>query len=355
MRSKVRKISFEGQDIYIGLDVHKKSWTASFCTAHTNQQTVLIEKPFVDNLLKYCNKHYPGGNYHCAYEAGFSGFWAQEQLEKKGVKTRVVHPADIPTSDKQRQFKDDPGDSRKISDGLRNKQLDGIYIPDKISQMDRSVVRERYSVAKTQRRVKNQIKSHLLFYGIEIPQEMDSRYWSRRFVSWLQTISEQKKDEALGLKIDRHLLLRQLQLKATRKLRAMTKDKRYVQLSEILLSVPGVGLLTTMLLISEIIDMKRFKSQDQLFAYVGFIPTRNTSGDKVVIGEMTRRGNSKLKSALIESSWVAIRQDPELLIKYENYRKRMGGHKAIVRIGRILLRRIRRLWLKREKYLKAQA
>jgi len=84
---------------------------------------------------------------------------------------------------------------------------------------------------------------------------------------------------------------------------------------------------------------------------VGLIPTSDSSGDKEKIGEMTRRGNKRLKSALIESAWVAIKKDPELLMKYEEYRKRMGGQKAIVRIARILLRKIRRVWLNKQPYL----
>lgn len=354
MITKDNIIDFSGQTIFIGLDVHKRSWKSTFSTNHTIQKTVLIEKPFSENLAKYLHRHYPKANYNAAYEAGFSGFWAQEQLESQGIKTIIVNPADIPTTDKERKSKNDKRDSRKISVALRSGELQGIYIPSKIAQKDRSLVRERESLARSQRRVKNQIKSHLLFYGIELPEDFPHRYWSKRMVSWLERISQDRNDEALKLKIQRHLLLRTLDLSALRQLRLLARQEKYNSLYRLLDSVPGVGLLTNMLLISEIIVMKRFKSEDQLFSYAGFIPTTHSSGESEKVGEMTMRGNRRLRTALVESSWVAIRHDQELLIKYENYRKRMGGQKAIVKIARLLLRRIRQIWLNQEPYRKVE-
>ena len=89
---------------------------------------------------------------------------------------------------------------------LRSGELQGIYVPSKIAQKDRSLVRERESIARSQRRVKNQIKSHLLFYGIDLPEDFPYRYWSKRLVSWLEQISQDQNDEALKLKRKRHLL-----------------------------------------------------------------------------------------------------------------------------------------------------
>jgi len=58
----------------------------------------------------------------------------------------------------------------------------------------------------------------------------------------------------LQLLIEQHLGLRQLQLSATRVLRKLSKEQRHKELAKLLNSVPGVALLTLMLLITEIID-----------------------------------------------------------------------------------------------------
>lgn len=266
----------------------------------------------------------------------------------------VANPADIPTSDKERKQREDKRDARKISKTLKSGDINGIYVPDKQVRIDRSVVRERYSVVKSSRRVKCQIKSHLALYNIEIPDEMTNKHWSAKFITWLEQVRDDLKDGTLRLQLERLRAMRQLQLRANRALRDLSKTERYKDLYKVLLSVPGIGLITAMLLITEIADMKRFLFFDKLCSYVGLIPTTDGSADKEKRGSLTPRTNKRLRSALVESSWAAIKSDPELLLKYEEYRKRMNGQRAILRISRNLLSRIRFVWLSGKKYIRVE-
>jgi transposase len=83
---------------------------------------------------------------------------------------------------------------------------------------------------------------------------------------------------------------------------------------------------------------------------VGLIPNTNASAEREGVGEMTNRGRKELRTALIESAWVAIGQDPELALCFERYRQRMKPTEAIVRIARKLLNRIRRVLLTQRPY-----
>lgn len=325
MKSQFKKLDYSGQQVFVGLDVHKKTWKVATCTEHSNPThwPVTIERPFVRNLKKYLDKHYPRATFICAYEAGFCGFWIHDQMEKNGLHTLVVHAADIPTSDKQRKQKEDKRDARKIAKTLKSGDIEGIHVPSKQAQEDRSVVRERYSIAKSGRRIKAQIKSHLALYGIEIPEEMTKKHCSGRFVEWLEQVREKYGDRTLSLQLERLYLIRDLQLKANKALRDLSTTQRHREVYPFLLTIPGVGPLTAMLLIGEMIDMKRFANFDNLSSYVGFIPTTDSSADTDRVGNLTKRRNIRLRSALIESSWSAIKSDPELLLKYEEYRKRM--------------------------------
>lgn len=352
MQEKGNKLDFKGQKVFVGMDVHKLTWKVASCTVNTNptKWPVTIRKPFVSNLKSHLDKHYPGAEYICAYEAGFCGFWIQKALSDIGITTIVVNAADIPTSDKERQQKDDKRDARKITKALKNGSLKGIYVPTDRSLKYRSVVRERYSIAKSGRRIKCQIKSHLALYNIEIPEEFTKKHWSRIFIKWLERQQVILEDRTLKLQLQRLELLRKLQLEANRELRRIGTNEYNNKHYTILLSVPGIGPLTSMLLITELIDMRRFGSFDKLCSYVGFIPTTNASGEKEKRGRLTKRCNSRIKSALIESSWAAIKGDSDLLIKYEELKKRMTGQEAIVRIARILLRRIRSVWINQQVY-----
>lgn len=340
--------------MYVGLDVHKSTWKVASCTEHTNPGpwTVTIEKPFVENLRSHLDKHFPGATFQCGYETGFCGFWIHDALKEAGLPTLVLHAADIPTSDKERDQKDDRSDARKIARALKDATARGIYVPFRQAQLDRSVVRERYSIVRSSRRVKVQIKSYLDMYGVDVPEDT-LKHWSRKFISWLEELCETRGDHTLRLLLERLFALRKLQLEANRTLRHLSSEERYKEFYQVLLSVPGVGPLTAMLLITEIVDMSRFPSFRALCSYAGFIPSKYSSSDKEVHGNITNRRNKRLRTALIESSWIAIKCDPALLLKYEEYRKRMNSQKAIVRIARILLRRIRNVWLSGQPYQKA--
>jgi transposase len=105
--------------------------------------------------------------------------------------------------------------------------------------------------------------------------------------------------------------------------------------------VPGISTLTAMILLTELHEITRFRSVDELCSYIGLIPDTQSTSEKEHVGGMTQRGHSCLRWLLIEASWVAIRKDPAMMEAFNEYCKRMKKSKAIIRIARKLLNRIR--------------
>ncbi len=73
---------------------------------------------------------------------------------------------------------------------------------------------------------------------------------------------------------------------------------------------------------------------------MGLIPDTDDSGDTKRTKGLTHRRNTYLREALIESSWVLIKKDSAMLMKYKDYCKRMHKNKAIIKIARHLQARI---------------
>ena len=134
---------FTGQNIYVGIDTHHKSWMVSIYSDEFELKT-FSQQPDVDQLEKFLTSNYPGANYHLAYEAGFCGFWIQRAFQRKGICCKVIHPADVPTCDKENKRKTDKVDSRKIARGLRNGDLNEVHIPRQDQEADRLMVRTRF-------------------------------------------------------------------------------------------------------------------------------------------------------------------------------------------------------------------
>ncbi len=181
------KLDFTGQPIDLGLDVHKKNWSVSIFTKQGEYKS-FSQPPQVGTLVHYLRHHFPGALYYAVYEAGYCGFWIHDQLLKEGVYCSVVTPADVPTKNQEQRRKRDRVDGRKLARGLRNNELEGIYVPPRAKLEDRGLIRTRLSMSRKQTRCKNQIKSMLHFYGVEIPEEKEMGHRSRRFIQWIEGI-----------------------------------------------------------------------------------------------------------------------------------------------------------------------
>lgn len=342
-QKQIKKLNFEGENIYVGIDTHKKDWRIALYHDDVALKT-FSQEPRPELLIKYLNKNYPGANFHCAYEAGFCGFWIQKSLSKKGLNCIVVNPADVPTTHKEKEFKTDPRDCRKIARSLRSKLLEAIYIPTDEGLGSRSVVRLYNDMSRNYTRYKNKVKAILNFNGIEYPREFQgtNRHWSKRFYEWLKSLQLNTKEGTWTLQfyIDECLRAKTMKMQSHKQVREMSKTARFGRSVRLLMSIPGIGLITSMQLLTEIEDILRFKNLNQLCAYVGLVPTTNSSGEKDRVGDITKRGNKFLKGIIIEAAWSALRHDPVLLHAYGKLRKRMEGNHAVIRIARKLLSRI---------------
>ncbi len=355
MHNQNYKLDFTGKEIYAGIDAHLKSWKISI------MNNGLLCKTFSQNadakeLKNYLESNYPNGTYYSAYEAGFCGFAPHRELISQGIKNIVVNPADIPTTDKEKKQKEDSRDSRKIVRSLYNKELVAIHVPNINMEGLRSMIRYRSTIVKEISRHKNRTKSLLYYNGIKIPAELSkgSVHWSKRYTLWLEKVDLGTEYGNATLKhiIDTVEHLRKKLLEVGRCLRKIEKDSEHSKLIALLRTVPGIGLITALTILTELNDIKRFRSIDKLCSYVGLVPRTNSSGDNDRTGGITPRSNRQLRSMLIESAWIAIRHDPALMMKYGELSQRMDSTKAIVNIAKKLLSRIKHVLINETPYVK---
>lgn len=331
---------FTGKYLFIGIDVHKKSWTVTILTEHAEHKTFTMP-PDSKALIAYVQKHFAGATVTCVYEAGFSGFWLCRQLKAAGFECLVVHPADVPTSDKEQRTKSDRIDSRKLAQTLRARQLRGVWLPTPVQQQRRSLSRYRHVLMRDLRRYKNRIKSFLMYYGIAIPEQYEKANWTWKFIEWLEALELEHVAGKLSLQslIKGYRFHYEQILTMARQMRAVFR-KEEKQMYYLLQTIPGVGPLTAIALIAEIADIERFSNGRKLASLVGLTPHTEGSGERNQVRGMTQRHNEYLRTMLVEAAWQALRQDPALLQYYETLRPKMRPQKIIVKVARKLLNRI---------------
>jgi transposase len=350
MNSNNTQLSFTGLVFYIGIDTHKKSWSVAI------RHAGLLLKRFSMNpspleLSIYLNKHYPEGDYKCAYEAGFGGFWIQKELTILGMHCIVVHVNDIPTTAKDKDRKTDANDASKIARELEAGSLTPIYVPDHDHLHLRSLCRSYYQAVQDCTRIKCRMKGMINFYGIEVPEH--SSQWPKRFVNELyeMPLDGGTQKIAFDIYLDDFVHHRDKQLRILKEIQSAIDNLGYGELLINIRTIPGIGFRSAMTLLSEIYDIKRFKNLEHLKSYVGLVPSTHSSGTTVREYSLTMRRNKYIRRILIECAWVAIRKDPALLHVFNKLTKRMKSQQAITRIAKKLISRLRHVWISGEPYI----
>ncbi len=343
-------IDFNGQKFYVGLDVHKKSWAVTI-RSRGIQVAHFTQPPGAESLVQYLEKNFPGGQYYSAYEAGFCGTSIHEQLCQEGVVNIMIHAADIPATDKQKKNKTDLHDSRAIAEQLERGNLNGIYVLTRAQQELRSLFRQRQDHVQEMVRANNRLKSCMMFFGVSLPESIGKKeYLSLKALAWLNDyemitaagkITLQQYAEALRYQ--------RKQLYQTTKLLQGQIKLVHAKSYECIISIPGVGVTTTMGIIAEVADFNRFKDPDDYCSFLGLCPWEDSSGDTVKTKGMQPRCNRHLRPLLIEASWTAIKKSPALFAYYSKHAAK-NSKGAIVKVSRKVALTIRAVALSGKLY-----
>jgi transposase len=334
----------EDYDVFAGLDVSKKSIAATF----TGRQGFIrsLQMPHnVEYLLNHVRKHFVDQKIAFVYEAGPTGFGLYDGLAAQGYRCLIAAPSMIPKAPGKR-VKTNRLDSRGLSESLRGGQIQSIHVPSPVYRELRHLTQLRDTVVRQAAAHKQRIKALLLFEGIEFPPAAAGRQWTLRVKAQLRKLECSR---TVRFKLDQ--LLDNLEfsekqvLSSTKEIRRFCKeDAELSQSIAYLMSIPGIGWIVASQLLARIGDWRQIENVRQLGSFLGLVPTEDSTGDTVDRGSITRAGDGRLRSKLIQAAWSAIRQDTELREFYRSVCRRNGPGKgpriAIVAVARKLSARV---------------
>ena len=333
-------------DIFLGMDVDKKSIDFTCSDSKRIIRSVHIPN-HSDHLVSYVRRHFPDQKVLFAYEAGPTGYGLFDGLTAAGFVCLVSPASMIPTAPGQR-VKTNRLDSKKITEALRAGQLKSLHVPSPTYRHLRHLTKIRDLVVRQIGGTKCRIKALLLFEGIPFPEAPRGGQWSRSVVAQLHQL---RCSGAVRFRLDRLLeafeFQRQQYLKITREIRKFCRqDPELKRCLSYLMSIPGIGQIVAPHLLARIGPWQNLQQHrvNELAAFLGWVPTEHSTGDRVHRGSISRSGDSRLRSKLIQSAWAAIRQDPELgefyRSVYRRHPRQLAARKAIVAVARKLTTRI---------------
>lgn len=268
------------------------------------------------------------------------GFWCAfvDCVEPLVAQVVLVHPAKVKAI-ASAKLKNDRVDSATLAQLLRANLLPEAWKADVTTRDLRELLRMRTALGQDRTRYKNQIHATLHMHGERAPV---SDLFGCAGRAWLATVSlraaaRQALDTSLRmveqLDLEVHALDRQLQ--------QMAKQDPDVRC---LMSIPGIGAFTAMVLKAEIGDIRRFRDKKSLYNYAGLVPVIRESADHKRSGGITRAGSRQLRWVMSEAALTAARYSPSAHAWFTRLAQRKHPHVARTALARKLLGAVWALW-----------
>jgi len=324
--------------IYIGMDIHKKFSYVSIMS----KDGELIREEKVDNFSDEFHQLFdslPKGRAVAAIEATGVVAPIAEELERYGITVKVAHPLKTKLIAESR-IKTDKVDARVLAQLIRINFLPEAYLPNKEIRALRELVRDRSKLITIRSLIKNQIHTLLTHRGILYECDLFSKE-GKEFLSKLN-IDAVNSRLAILEELEEHID------EVSIKIQAAVRDNPEANL---LMTMPGIGYYSALLIVAEIADINRFASAKKLCSYAGLIPTVHQSGDKVHMGRITKQGSRWLRWVLIQCAFIAVRHDERFKRFYERIKYKRGTQKAIVAVARKMLSIIYFMLKRKQEYV----
>jgi transposase len=316
--------------IHVGVDLHRR-----FCyMTAMNASGRELQAGAVENqrgALKRYFRQFRGQAVQVAVEA--CGFWPafREVVEPEVKRLVLVHPQRVKAI-ASAKLKNDRVDSATLAHLLRCDLLPEAWKADRETQARRQQVRLRAMLVRQRTRLKNQVHAVLHQQGLG---SSVSDLFGRRGRQWLREVKlppQARESVAVCLRmIDGYSQEIEQQ---NRQLREKAKQDRRAQW---LMSIPGIGMYSAMLLLAEIGNIERFRDKQALCSYAGLVPRVRESAGKAARGAITRCGSPWLRWIMVEAAQAAVRSSPAARGYFLRLRRKKHPHVARVALARKLL------------------
>jgi transposase len=315
--------------IHVGVDLHQR-----FCymTAVDATGRPLKQGP-VANEQRALQQWLRGFDEPLTMAVEACSFWpAFKDAVQEQVRTlRLVHPQRVKAI-ASAKLKNDRVDSATLAQLSRCDLLPEAWMADGETREKRQQMRLRISLGQHRASLKNQVHAILHQHGLRAPV---SDAFGKKGRMWLKQVklspaARGAVDTYCGLidQVSREILKQQQRIGVM-----AAADPR----AQWLATIPGIGVYSAMILLSEIGEVQRFPTAKSLFSYAGLVPWVRESAGHKSRGGISRCGSPRLRWVMVEAAHTAVRCSPAAKKYFERLKKRKHPHVARVALARKLL------------------
>ncbi|MCR4658574.1 MAG: IS110 family transposase [Lachnospiraceae bacterium] len=291
--------------VYVGMDVHKESFTLADYTIESEKSSHNRHTPAdykeVLKFLEYLRTIYGNDtNFICGYEAGCLGYTLYHQLTDHNVSCVILAPTTMLEKRSGKRIKTDKRDAELIAKCLAQHNYSPVHIPTAEDEQTKEFLRMRDDHKLALKKIKQQILSFCLRHGYHYDGKT---HWTAAHLRWLKALNP----EALYKEILDEYLLTYTALsdkieRLDKRIEELASKDGYRESVKKLCCFIGVQTHTALSVLVEVGDFKRFVSAEKFASYLGLVPGEDSSGDDKTRLGITKAGNRHLRRLLTEAS-----------------------------------------------------
>ena len=289
--------------LYVGLDTHKDSVDIGLAPAGRDDEVRHFGTVggSVNAVSKAMRRLVAAGHrLHIVYEAGPCGFALQRHLAALGYDCEVVAPSRTPRRPGDR-IKTDRRDAEMLARLSRAGELTAVRVPDAADEAIRDLVRAREDAVREQRNARHRLKALLLRNGIAYSGRSS---WTAAHLRWLAELKLPHPGQQIAFQEYLHAITESGARigRLEQALRDALPQWALLPVVTALQALRGVALIAAVTLVAEIQDFQRFASARKFMAYLGLVPSENSSGPRRRQGAITKAGNAAARRVLVEGA-----------------------------------------------------
>lgn len=296
--------------VYVGMDVHKESFSLC-CYTIDEEKAKYLQKTPADykKVLKYLeflrSVYGNDADFVCGYEAGCLGYSLYHQLTANNVKCEILAPTTMLEQRSKKRIKTDKRDAEIIARCLAQHNYSPVHIPSALDEETKEFLRMRDDHKLALKKVKQQIQAFCLRHNFRYEGNSP---WTAAHIKWLRNL---KPDGLYKEILEEYLLtydsLNEKIERFDNRIEELASRDEYKESVQKLRCFIGVKTHTALSVLVEVGDFKRFHSAQNFASYLGIVPGENSSGDDRTRLGITKAGNQHIRRLLTEAAHGFVR------------------------------------------------
>jgi len=337
------------RDVYMSLDLGDSNWKVTFGDGRCAPKRHVVaagDKQALWRCIEVVRARLglaATAKVHSCYEAGRDGWWLHRWLLEQGIDSIVVDSASIEVNRRARRAKSDRIDGDKLLSmlmryhGGESRVWSVVRAPSPHEEDERWLDRERQRLSKERNGHANRIRCFLVMNNLRVRGAIGAGAWQRWWTQHCDQLLPRLR--ALIERECERLQLVDQQLRAlARQQRQEVRQGQQPKVAQ-LATLRGIGLTSAWALVKEIFGWRQLANRRQVGACLGMVPTPYDSGNSHVEQGMSKTGNTRARSVMVELGWFWLRLQPQSALTQWFNARFAHGSSRMRRIGIVALAR----------------